>query len=395
MKTNLNKELFTETGCIDRRMLLNYRDGILKRGDMHLVERHLVDCALCSEALDGLSTLQDDSVLRELSQHFNPQTKASGNRSTPFRYLAMAASLTAVIALSYFAIPQSKNATVQEQALNSSPSQLDEIDSTAQSNALHEQVFESPVTPMVSTESITKDESNLESNKDVIAQKGNEYHPEIIPSPSQELKDITAAGVSVTEGSVSNQDDNMAMDIETDSYTGTVETSRPSVKPIDDISLSKQTSVRGARTPGASAPSAASNSNIANAEVAVIYDKSKSKKENVNSDPYSLYKKGDYAKALIMFDDLLNTNPSDLDAMFHKGMCLYHLKRYDAALTDLTNIRNKESKHSDEALFYIGQSYEQKGDTTSAISVYNIVVEGKGPFSTRASKRIKMLEGVR
>ncbi|MFM8949590.1 MAG: hypothetical protein ACKOKB_02295, partial [Bacteroidota bacterium] len=317
MKTNLNKELFTETGCIDRRMLLNYRDGILKRADMHLVERHLVDCALCSEALDGLSTLQDDSVLRELSQHFNPQTKASGNRSTPFRYLAMAASLTAVIALSYFAIQQSKNATVQEQALNSSPSQLDEIDSTAQSNALHEQVFESPVTPMVSTESITKDESNLESNKDVIAQKGNEYHPEIIPSPSQELKDITAAGVSVTEGSVSNQDDNMAMDIETDSYTGTNESSPPTLKSVDEITLSKQTSIRGSRTPGASAPSAASNSNISNAEVAVIYDKSKSRKENASSDPYSQYKKGDYINALNGFDAMLNTNPSDLDAIFH------------------------------------------------------------------------------
>ncbi len=114
MKTNLNKELFTETGCIDRSMLLNYRDGMLKRSDMHLVERHLVDCALCSEALEGLSTLQDDSVLTELSQHFNPQTGKSTNQSSPFRYLAMAASLTAVIALSYFAVQQSKNAAVQE-----------------------------------------------------------------------------------------------------------------------------------------------------------------------------------------------------------------------------------------------------------------------------------------
>jgi len=127
MKTNLNKELFTETGCIDRSMLLNYRDGILKRSDMHLVEKHLVDCALCSEALEGLSTLQDDSVLNELSQHFNPQTGKSTNQSSPFRYLAMAASLTAVIAMSYFAVQQSKNAAVQEQALNSSHAQTYQV----------------------------------------------------------------------------------------------------------------------------------------------------------------------------------------------------------------------------------------------------------------------------
>lgn len=392
MKTNLNKELFTETGCIDRRMLLNYRDGILKRSDMHLVEKHLVDCALCSEALEGLSSMQDDSILIELSQHFNPSTGKSTSQPTPLRYLAMAASLTAVMALSYFAVQQSKNASVQEQALNSSPAQTDDGDSTAQSISGNESNNESTATPMVPAETIDENKSTAENSKNIIFQKDNEEHPEIIPTPSEELKDIVASGISVTDDPISNQDENIAMDAETDSYKGTVETSRSSVKSLEDVSLSKQTSVRGARTPGASAPSAATNSNIANAEVTVIHNISKSKKGNTPSDPYSQYKKGDYASALMNFDALLSANPSDLDAMLHRGMCLYHLKRYDEALSSLTDVRNKGGKQSDEAMFYIGQSYEQKGDNASAISVYNILVEGKGPFSAKASKRIKSLD---
>lgn len=395
MKTNLNKELFTETGCIERRMLLNYRDGILKRSDMHLVEKHLVDCSLCSEALEGLSTLHDDSVLNELSQHFNPHSGNSTTQSSPFRYLAMAASLAAVIALSYFAVQQSKNATVQEQALNSSPNQKDESDSNAQPAAKLEPdtawSSNSPVSEMFKEVKVTA----IESNDAAFTVRDNEEHSEGIPAPSEELKDIIAAGSTDNEGYVFSKDENLNLSEKSEldnAFAVTIEPNQKTIQSGSDVSITKQPTIRGSRIPGASAPSAASNSNIANAEVAVIYDKSKSKKENTTADAYVQYKKGDYANALISFETILNSNPSDLDATFHKGMCLYHLKRYDAALTNLTDVRNKGSKHSDEALFYIGQSYEQKGDNASAISVYNILVEGNGPFSSKASKRIKLLE---
>ncbi len=395
MKTNLNKELFTETGCIERRMLLNYRDGILKRSDMHLVEKHLVDCALCSEALEGLSSLHDDSVLNELSQHFNPHSGNSTTQTSPFRYLAMAASLAAVIALSYFAVQQSKNATVQEQALNTSPNQKDEKVSNAQPVAKLEPDTASFSNSPLSEVSKGVKNTVIESNDAVVAEKNNEERLEEIPAPSEELKDIIAAGSTDNEGYVFSKDENLNLSEKSESdnaFAVTIEPDQKTTQSGSNVSITKQSAGRGSRTPGASAPSAASNSNIANAEVAVTYDRSKSKKENTAADAYAQFKKGDYANALLSFETILNANPSDVDAMFHKGMCLYHLKRYDAALTNLTEVRKKGSKHSDEALFYIGQSYEQKGDNASAISVYKILVEGNGPFSSKASKRIKSLD---
>jgi TolA-binding protein len=59
----------------------------------------------------------------------------------------------------------------------------------------------------------------------------------------------------------------------------------------------------------------------------------------------------------------------------------------------LSSVPKKGSKYSDEAMFFIGQTYEQKGDNESAISAYKILVEEKNAFSTKASKRIKILEG--
>ena len=125
MNNLLNKSIFSETGCLSRRSLLSYRDGILSRSDMHEVEKHLVDCELCSEALEGLELLTDTTVLDEISHHVNGNNRSSSSDNKPLRYLAMAASVTAVIALSYFAIQQSQKANTSNQALNQSPTTID------------------------------------------------------------------------------------------------------------------------------------------------------------------------------------------------------------------------------------------------------------------------------
>ena len=56
MKSRIHN-IFSETGCVQKDMLLKYRDGELNDTDKHDVERHLIDCELCSDALDGLALL--------------------------------------------------------------------------------------------------------------------------------------------------------------------------------------------------------------------------------------------------------------------------------------------------------------------------------------------------
>jgi hypothetical protein len=55
MKPLTTDFLFNETGCINSDVLLKYRDHQLTEVEKHAVEEHLVDCELCSDALDGLA----------------------------------------------------------------------------------------------------------------------------------------------------------------------------------------------------------------------------------------------------------------------------------------------------------------------------------------------------
>ncbi len=70
MNTPINKFLFNETGCIRKDQLLAYRDHKLSGNEKHEVEEHLVDCMLCSDALEGLAFVSSstlDAVAREVS----------------------------------------------------------------------------------------------------------------------------------------------------------------------------------------------------------------------------------------------------------------------------------------------------------------------------------------
>ncbi len=53
------KDIFVATGCPSQQQLLDYVQGRLTPEEQHEVEMHLADCELCSEALEGLSAIQD------------------------------------------------------------------------------------------------------------------------------------------------------------------------------------------------------------------------------------------------------------------------------------------------------------------------------------------------
>lgn len=51
-------DLFTTTQCPSQQQLLDYVQGRLTPEQQHEVEMHLADCELCSEAVEGLATIQ-------------------------------------------------------------------------------------------------------------------------------------------------------------------------------------------------------------------------------------------------------------------------------------------------------------------------------------------------
>jgi len=63
-----HKTIFLATNHLTRDQLVRYTRHLLNDNEQHIIERHLVDCALCSEALKGVSELDHVSSMYEVKR---------------------------------------------------------------------------------------------------------------------------------------------------------------------------------------------------------------------------------------------------------------------------------------------------------------------------------------
>jgi CRP-like cAMP-binding protein len=114
----------------------------------------------------------------------------------------------------------------------------------------------------------------------------------------------------------------------------------------------------------------------------------------------SLVSQEKYQEAYKEFKRLVGTGADaeyGAKAEFEMARCLYHLKQYDACIKGFTAIIQKAPKHPDlrEAIFFIGRSYEEKGDQARAGSLYKKILSmgEDDPVARKARKALRTMEG--
>ena len=73
----LNKNIFSDSHHFTRDELLRFHHHLVSGKELHDMEKHLVDCSLCSEALKGVAEMENASLLYEVSKdlHFRARRK--------------------------------------------------------------------------------------------------------------------------------------------------------------------------------------------------------------------------------------------------------------------------------------------------------------------------------
>jgi len=66
-----NKDIFRDSRHFTREELVRYSKHELNEAAQHEMEKHLVDCELCSEALKGISEMKNSSALYEVSKELH------------------------------------------------------------------------------------------------------------------------------------------------------------------------------------------------------------------------------------------------------------------------------------------------------------------------------------
>lgn len=98
----LHNHIFSNTTCISKETMLKYINNQLSVKELHEVEKHMLDCELCSDALAGMKYAQNSSMLFAIDNEIDQRVRMGQNKAPLMRNLMVAASLLIIVFGSYF-----------------------------------------------------------------------------------------------------------------------------------------------------------------------------------------------------------------------------------------------------------------------------------------------------
>lgn len=98
----LHNHIFSNTTCISKETMLKYINNQLSVKELHEVEKHMLDCELCTDALAGIKYAQNSSMLFAIDNQIDQRVRMGQNKAPLMRNLMVAASLLIIVFGSYF-----------------------------------------------------------------------------------------------------------------------------------------------------------------------------------------------------------------------------------------------------------------------------------------------------
>ena len=146
----------------------------------------------------------------------------------------------------------------------------------------------------------------------------------------------------------------------------------------------------GAAPRAAAAPAMAGTSTGETSELAQLY-----------YNAVSLVSQEKFIEAFKAFKKILDGGPDPeytAKAEFEMAKCLFYLKQYDSCIKSFTGIAQKFPKHPElkDALFFVGRSYEEKGDKARAGGLFKKIISmgpEDDPVIRKVKKALRALEG--
>lgn len=128
MNTNQNHNIHSPSDCVTEKTLFDYIDNKLTQKERHVVEKHLLDCELCSDALEGLELVKDRGRITLIKEEINKRILAGTKEETKvvaFNY-KRAFSIAATIALLVVGVFLFKQMSLKESTMSGDMAQLKE-----------------------------------------------------------------------------------------------------------------------------------------------------------------------------------------------------------------------------------------------------------------------------
>lgn len=387
---NLHHHIFSETTCISKETMLKFINKQLSQKELHDVQKHLLDCDFCSEALEGMQHAKNPSILFNIDHQIASLTQ---QKTTPFsRIILVAASLLLVVVGSYYTVTNFNDAAVKESELA-----YEEPVATEQTE---EELLsiQTPVTSSVSSENkqeTSNKKTYIQAQQNVESEQIQEFamsdnmasgssisqtfsSKERIATEVAEAEESVADNVIFEEPAVATKKD-AEKEVDLDANKSLFSSDKKAEKPSKNKTRSKTTQ---APSPAAYAKE---DAELEKKEVQTVVTDEEVNNRTENTS-YTTTTTG----------GLTTAAASTVSEGNHlaEGKASYENKDYITAIHhfDIILAKPKTTNETYEAKWFKALCFIGLNDNTTAKKLLNELVQVNNPFSKKAEEKLKVLK---
>ncbi len=355
----LNDKIFSVSGCPDASDLFSFSKGELQDNEALQIEKHIADCSLCEDALEGMLLISGTEVLDEVREQnkYAPDFHINKHKFIELKIVLSATILViATFIFLYFNKPVNDKQIVEKENAPLVTHKIQEKQNVTtviqEQNAFaEEQVIvqkeKNVVTTKIATDTVStvsnypaKKDSNLLLTADATPKIAEEKN---IMRSSSGLQVIYIHELKAIDYTSFYDELNQR---KTGLFTG--------VSPQFENEKSK---------------SAVSQSQSLNFDT-ITYKK-------ILNDALLLYHENKFTTAQHSFQKILSIYPDDQNGLFYYGLCFYQLEKPEQAIKQLEKIlSHRQSPFKEEAMWYSALSnHQNKNDEMCKQLLEKIIVE--------------------
>jgi tetratricopeptide (TPR) repeat protein len=389
--------IHSSTGdCLTEQQMFDYIDNKLPPKDSYIVEKHLLDCELCSDAMEGLALVKDRNILKETRKMAEnlvlsgpkKQGKVIQLWSKNKTRLAIAAGIILVggtmMVLKYSMEQESARVFTENMQQERSP-EVKPSGSTSQPLP----VKDSAITLEIKKEKkiITKESPAIKENytndqavalNEKKAEQSETVTEEVVEKPVlSDSKDmVVSSGQGVVVAAESNLEQQRKAAV------------RESREEESSGRFAKSKASKSSPAPSMAAPSMAESYKL---------EEYRPLNDTVNDADYSngmkQYRAGNFSSALIFFQRFLSKKPGNSPAFFYSGVSQLNLGKTDEAMSSFDKVLHGTDQNFYEAAkYYMALIWIKKSERKKAKALLNEVISMNGEYRQRATDALHDLD---
>ena len=369
------------TPCIKSQEMLDYTQGILSNKEQHRIEKHLLECEFCSEAMDGIQMMENPNSLLAIEEELNLEidsitTNEDEENETKVKVLfpwRMAAAIVLIFISTFtlwMVIPKNNTQELMSEKSVAYPAPS-EISSEPLQESQVMQVPNEQSAPLSKSQAPTVLEREVQL-EDALAEstpesneKGNEELFSAVPASKAKEESDQATTVSINEvAKVADEKPSTSENVQ----SGTS---------LNEVAVEQKKSAVRATISSAQQQDAVASD-----------DSNKYNTDDLYKKGIKEYKNKKYAAAIAFLEQCIDKP----EALFYSGVSYFLIENPHFALRRLEKyIQTNQALYREATFWYMGLSYIKLDNKSAAKQSFEKVLPFKGEFEKQAMEMLKSL----